>query len=123
MKRAKFQNSRVGGLICVQTRNDCVLEIDYQVIEEAVYSWFKDVRLKKKNLSISEPILQSNAKEYSETMKIEKSEASSGWLFLFRERYGTTWKQISGAKKLLCQLHINGKEKYLREYLPREYLP
>lgn len=43
--------------------------------------------------------MQSEAKEFSEALKIGKFEAKSDWQFCFCERYGITWKQISGKDK------------------------
>lgn len=43
--------------------------------------------------------MQSEHKEFSEALKIGKFEAKFGWQFRFCERYGITWKQISGKDK------------------------
>lgn len=44
-------------------------------------------------------MLQGKAKAFSEALKILKFDVSSGWLFRFRERYGTAWEQIFGEVK------------------------
>ena len=53
---------------------------NHQNIDEAVYTWFTDVR--SKNIPVSGPMLQAKAKEFAEVMKVEKFDASSDGCFV-----------------------------------------
>lgn len=85
---------------------------EYQIINEAVYTWFKDASIKK-NLLVSGFRLQ----EFSETIKIKKFEAIFLWVFCLRKRYGISGNKFMEKRKvMLCQLHMNGKNYLLKYY-------
>lgn len=56
-------------------------------------------------MAISESLINSKAKYASQVMKIEKKEASSGWMFCFSDMYGIASKKVPGEeKKRFCSV-------------------
>lgn len=67
--------------------------------------------LDKRNIHVSGPISQGKAKKISEALKIEKLEASSGWLFHFCESNNIIQKEIPGEKIVDVSAALKWKEK------------
>ena len=63
-------------------------------INAIVYDWFLDAR--SRNLPISGPLLQAQAKLVAEKLNMPDFKASNGWLESFRTRHEITFGQING---------------------------
>lgn len=70
---------------------------NFQDVDQAVLTWFKDARLQ--NVPVSGPMLQAKAREFADALEVTGFDASSGWLFRFRQRNGITWQVVSGEEK------------------------
>lgn len=70
---------------------------NFQDVDQAVLTWFKDARLQ--NVPVSGPMLQEKAREFADALEVTGFDASSGWLFRFRQRNGITWQVVSGEEK------------------------
>ncbi|KAH8034595.1 hypothetical protein HPB51_025793 [Rhipicephalus microplus] len=69
---------------------------DFQNIDAAVLTWFKDVRAQ--NVYMSGPMLQEKVQQFATILEVTGFEASSGWIHRFRQRNGVTWQTVSGKK-------------------------
>lgn len=70
---------------------------DFQRVDSAVLTWFKDVRAQ--NVPVSGPMIQEKAREFAAILDVTDFEASSGWLHRFRQRNAITWQTVSGEEK------------------------
>lgn len=70
---------------------------NFQVVDQAVLTWFKDARLQ--DVPVSGPLLQEKAREFAAVLEVTGFEASAGWLYRFRQRNGITWQTASGEGK------------------------
>lgn len=66
-------------------------------LEKAVCLFVQKAR--DENIPLSGPIIQSKAKFFAESLKIEGFEASNGWLTKFTARNGFSYKTICGESK------------------------
>lgn len=55
---------------------------DYSKVEEAVNTWFKEVR--STEVAVSGPMIHAKQKEFAHLMNIDDFQASTGWKFYFR---------------------------------------
>ena len=60
---------------------------------EMVFKW------REQNVLVSGPILLAKAEEFAKKPEVEKFKASTGWLELFKERNGITFKKVCGEAK------------------------
>ncbi|KAH7967958.1 hypothetical protein HPB52_004399 [Rhipicephalus sanguineus] len=65
---------------------------NFQDVDQAVLTRFKDARLQ--NVPVSGPMLQEKAREFADALEVTGFDASSGWLFRFRQRNGITWQRL-----------------------------
>ncbi|GBL77384.1 hypothetical protein AVEN_233348-1 [Araneus ventricosus] len=87
-------------------------------INEIVWEWFVDARAR--NLPISEPILQAQAKDIAEKLGKTGFPASNGWLESFRERHGMSFKGVCGkAGNVSDETWIKKIEKLIEGYEPQ----
>ncbi|GBN07022.1 hypothetical protein AVEN_253769-1 [Araneus ventricosus] len=63
-------------------------------INEIVWEWFLEA--KSRNMPISGPILQDQAKDIAEKLGKTDFRASNGWLKSFRKRHGVSFKAVYG---------------------------
>ncbi|KAH7950920.1 hypothetical protein HPB52_003128 [Rhipicephalus sanguineus] len=70
---------------------------DFQPIDSAVLTWFKDVRAQ--NVPVSGPLIQEKTRQFAAILNVTDFEASSGWLHRFRQRNAITWQTVSGEEK------------------------
>lgn len=66
-------------------------------INKILYQWFSDNRAR--NLPISGPMLQEQAKQIAQRLGKTDFKASNGWLESFRSRHEISFKQICGEAK------------------------
>ncbi|KAH7963812.1 hypothetical protein HPB52_023135 [Rhipicephalus sanguineus] len=66
---------------------------DYQQIDSAVLTWFKDVRAQ--NVPMSGLKIQEKARQFAAILDIADFEASSGWLHRFHQQNAITWQTVS----------------------------
>lgn len=82
---------------------------EFENIDRLLYDWFVNARAK--NLPISGPILQAEAKNFAEKLKQPNFKASNGWLHTFKKRHNIVWKQLNGEavslSSSLCQEEDN----------------
>lgn len=70
---------------------------NYQNVDDAVLTWFKDAR--QNDVPLSGPIIQEKALQFAATLDISGFDASAGWLYRFRQRNGITWQVACGEEK------------------------
>lgn len=70
---------------------------DFQQVDSAVLTWFKDVR--GQNVPVSGPLIQEKARQFATILGVPGFEASFGWLHRFHQRNAITWQTVSGEEK------------------------
>ncbi|KAH8031756.1 hypothetical protein HPB51_020827 [Rhipicephalus microplus] len=70
---------------------------DFQLIDPAVLTWFKDVRAQ--NVPLPGPLIQEKAREFAAILIVTDFEAYSGWHHRFRQQNAITWRTVSRKKK------------------------
>ncbi|KAH7981687.1 hypothetical protein HPB52_000712 [Rhipicephalus sanguineus] len=70
---------------------------NYQTIDDAVLTWFKDAR--QHGLPLSGPIIQEKARQFAVALDTSGFDASAGWLYWFQQRNGIVWKVACGEEK------------------------
>lgn len=70
---------------------------DFQEVDDAVLTWFKDAR--QHDVPLSGPIIQEKARQFAFALDISGFDASAGWLYRFRQRNGIAWQVACGKEK------------------------
>lgn len=70
---------------------------DFQEVDDAVLTWFKDAR--QHDVPLSGPIIQEKARQFAFVLDISGFDASAGWLYHFRQRNGIAWQVACGEEK------------------------
>lgn len=89
-------------------------------INKILYQWFLDARTR--NLPVSGPILQEQAKLIAQRLGKEDFKASNGWLESFRTRHNITLKKICGEAKDVNIATVDDWKLKLRELI-EDYAP
>ncbi|XP_040072206.2 tigger transposable element-derived protein 6-like [Ixodes scapularis] len=85
----------------------------YEKLEEALYTWFMDMRAK--NVPISGEVLQRKALCFACLLGFDDFKASSGWLTRFKGRYAVVGKVICGEENSVNRLEAGD---WLSENVP-----
>lgn len=70
---------------------------NYQTVDDAVLTWFKDAR--QHGVPLSGPIIQEKARQFAVALGTSGFDASAGWLYRFRQRNGIMWQVACGEEK------------------------
>lgn len=76
-----------------------------ETLDERVYSWFSVCR--SKNLPVSGPMLQTQARKTAEILGMADFVATNGWLESFRRRHNIGFKTLSGESAEINQSVVN----------------
>ncbi|KAM7290410.1 tigger transposable element-derived protein 6-like [Ixodes scapularis] len=85
----------------------------YPDVEEALFSWFKDVRAR--NLPVSGALLQTKAVSLACLLGHHDFRASSGWLQRFKNRHEIVCHTLSGEGSAV---NLDSCEKWLENFRP-----
>ncbi|XP_057291713.1 tigger transposable element-derived protein 4-like [Hydractinia symbiolongicarpus] len=90
----------------------------YEKLNESLLTWFTSMR--GNNIPINGPILIEKAREFATAFNYEDFSASNGWLRGWKERYGITFKEVSGeSAKVTSEMTAPWEETTLPTILAR----
>ncbi|KAH6944395.1 hypothetical protein HPB50_002907 [Hyalomma asiaticum] len=70
---------------------------NYQAVDAAVLTWFKDAR--QHGVPLSGHIIQGKARQFAVALGTSGFDASARWLYRFRQRNGIMWQVACGVEK------------------------
>ncbi|KAH7963602.1 hypothetical protein HPB52_021678 [Rhipicephalus sanguineus] len=97
-KEAFFDNSRGSGLLAEARSGVKRLRLgNYQTVDDAVLTWYKDAR--QHSVPLSGRIIQEKARQFAVVLGTSGFDASAGWPYRFRQRNDIMWQVACGEEK------------------------